>query len=78
VPAVHQLFSEFGGIVVEVARNRWPAFEKELVGGDVPYRRLGETNDGRVMTVEMGEIKTELSLDELASAQEGDVAGLLG
>ena len=76
--SAHQLFAEFGGIVVEVARDRWPAFENKLAREGVAYRQLGETNDGEFMSVETGEGKTELSLDELASAHEGDVAGLLG
>jgi phosphoribosylformylglycinamidine synthase len=77
VPA-HQLFAEFGGILVEVEKDRWPAFEKKLVEGDVPYRRLGETTDRELMKVGLGSGEMELSLEELASAHEGDVAGLLG
>ena len=77
-PAAHQLFAEFGGIVIEVARDSWPAFEGELARQGVPFRRLGQTIAGGVMMLETGEGGTELSLEEMASAHEGDVAGLFG
>jgi phosphoribosylformylglycinamidine synthase len=75
---VHQLFSEFGGVLVEVDRERYPAFEKRLAGQNVPFVRLGETNDRGGFTVKLGVGTVELTVEELASAHEGNVAGLLG
>jgi phosphoribosylformylglycinamidine synthase len=78
VAPAHQLFAEFGGIVVEVAGQAWSQFEKHLSGKGVPYLRLGETRDGGSMTAETGDGRLELSLDELTAARRGDVAELLG
>jgi phosphoribosylformylglycinamidine synthase len=74
----HRLFAEFGGILVEVVQDRWPAFEKDLSVEGVPYIRLGETTDRGGLTVDTGQGKFELSIEELTSAHEGDVARLLG
>jgi phosphoribosylformylglycinamidine synthase len=72
------LFAEFGGIVVEVARDRWPEFEASLSQDGVQFVRLGETSAQERMLVETDQGSMELRIDELAAAHEGDVAGLLG
>jgi phosphoribosylformylglycinamidine synthase len=74
----HQLFSEFGGIVVEVDRDKWEALEDVLRGSGVPYQRLGETVDGADLRVKTVEGVFELSSADLEVAHEGGVAGLLG
>jgi phosphoribosylformylglycinamidine synthase len=77
-PSVHQLFAEFGGIVIEVDGERWSVYEQDLVREAVPYCQLGETIDPQSMAVDTGDGKFDASLEELASAHEGDVAALLG
>jgi phosphoribosylformylglycinamidine synthase len=74
----HQLFGEFGGIVVEVDPERWTWLEDTLRGGGVPLARLGETVEGASLGVKTGEGAFELSSVELEDACEGSVAGLLG
>jgi phosphoribosylformylglycinamidine synthase II len=77
-PAAGQMFAEYGGIVVEVSAEEWPRFEQSLKERGVPFCRLGRTNGAGSLRVDTGEGVFELSMDELAAAHEGDVAGLLG
>jgi phosphoribosylformylglycinamidine synthase len=74
----HQLFSEFGGVLVEVAVDNWPSFEKSAKERGVPCRPLGETREGATLRVETSDGGFALSRDEMSAAREGSVAGLLG
>jgi phosphoribosylformylglycinamidine synthase II len=74
----HQLFAEFGGIVVEVAADGWPAFEKRLSREGVPFARLGVTRPGGAMTVDTTDGRVIISYNELTAAQRGGVGALLG
>jgi phosphoribosylformylglycinamidine synthase len=75
---IHQLFGELGGILVEVAANEWPTFQESAAKHQAPCHRLGETSDDAVLWMETGEGNFALSPGELAAAQQGSVAGLLG
>jgi phosphoribosylformylglycinamidine synthase len=76
--STHQLFAEFGGILIEVAGDEWPVFEGELTAAGVPFARLGQTSDGGAMSAGLAGGRVDLSFDELKRAQRGTVGELLG
>ena len=75
---VHHLFSEFGGILIEVGAGRWDDFCAALDADGVPYHCIGETLDGGALSVGTGAGRVEVAAGELESAVAGKVAGLLG
>jgi phosphoribosylformylglycinamidine synthase len=77
-PLEHQLFSEFGGILIEVDAGRRDAFCAALDAAGVVYHCIGETRDGGALSVGTGDGRIEVAAGELKSAVEGKVAGLLG
>ena len=62
------LFSEYGGIIIEVDEALWPEVEVVLEQQDVPYRELGETTDDGNLTLEAGNHSMTVSFDELKAA----------
>ncbi|MEE9270531.1 MAG: phosphoribosylformylglycinamidine synthase subunit PurL [Candidatus Krumholzibacteria bacterium] len=67
-PADAYLFSEYGGIVVEVDGDRWPVLEKILQRCGALWHELGETTgDGR-LRVSLPRDTIELSIVELDGA----------
>jgi len=77
-PLEHQLFSEFGGILIEVDAGRRDAFCAALEAAGVPHHSIGETRDGGALSVGTGDGRVDVAAGELKSAVEGKVAGLLG
>jgi phosphoribosylformylglycinamidine synthase len=65
------LFSEYGGIVVEVAAAAWEAFAGLLKRSNVPAAKIGRTISSNKMEVRLRDGTIELSFDELASAYAG-------
>jgi phosphoribosylformylglycinamidine synthase len=72
-PLAHQLFSEFGGIVVEVPQESWQAFEELARARGADIVLLGRTTPGGGLRVTLpaGE-SIELSVAKLRDAHRGE------
>jgi phosphoribosylformylglycinamidine (FGAM) synthase-like enzyme len=77
-PPERQLFSEFGGVLIEVGAGCWDEFCAALDADGVPYHSIGETHDGGALSIGTGAGNIIVSAGELESAVQGKVAGLLG
>ena len=66
------LFTEYGGIIIEVDESLWPEVEVVLEQQDVPYRELGETTSDGNLTLEAGEHSMTVTFDEIENAYKGD------
>lgn len=75
---ISQLFSEYGGVVVEVAPDGWPEFESILKELGAPYRRIGVTTDEGPLVVGTPDGQFEVAFGELESAFIGEVGAILG
>jgi phosphoribosylformylglycinamidine synthase II len=62
------VFSEYGGIVVEIARERWPAFERILEDRSVPWTHLGETCEHPRMELRLPDETVSLSIETARAA----------
>jgi hypothetical protein len=67
-PVQHLLFSEYGGIVVEVDPAKWPAFEERLTKRGVPYDGLGQTTEDAKMSVSASADRFQITFDEADAA----------
>jgi phosphoribosylformylglycinamidine synthase len=72
------LFSEFGGIVVEVSAGGRPQFESALRRYGAPFVELGKTVAGGGLRAKTAAGVLRLETAQLESAFNGNVAGLLG
>jgi len=63
------LFSEFGGVVVEISAERWPSFERLLAGHGAPWVALGETTGDGTMIVHWQNGRLDLTLSDAENAQ---------
>jgi len=70
-PVAHQLFSEFGGIVVEVSPDLWPRYRKDLEDVRVDWMELGRTHERPVLDLRIGGESVEVSIETLRSAHRG-------
>ena len=63
------LFSEFGGVVVEIGADRWSGFERLLAQHDTPWVSLGETTGDGAMIVHWQNGRLDLTLSDAENAQ---------
>jgi hypothetical protein len=73
VTSTAHLFSELGGVVVEVPAARWGAFESQ----GVRVTELGRTTENRSLEVRLGGGSFDISADDLARAHAGTIGSLL-
>jgi len=75
-----QLFSEYGGLLVEVTRNDWSRFKGVLDAHGAPYSVLGRTVGGSSPALLVAALggSIEVVFAELARARAGRVHSLLG
>ena len=73
VPLAHQLFSEYGGIVVEVTESSYEGLLGMALNGGVPFYELGETTAGTSMSVKIPEGEFEVSFEDAAEANKGNI-----
>jgi phosphoribosylformylglycinamidine synthase len=76
-PEVAQLFSEFGGVVVEVTEDAWPSFAKIVERHATPYAILGRTTETTDFAVTVSEGRVSLSFADIELAHKGDIASML-
>lgn len=77
-PVIAQIFSEYGGYLVEVATDRASEFEATVKKQGAPAFAVGTATDGGVLGITTREGRFEVSFDELRTAFEGRVGRLLG
>lgn len=77
-PAASYLFSEYGGVVVEVDSSKWPEFEKRLGETKVVWTALGETTESPTFSLRVPGQTAEVKMEKLREAIEsqGKVCGL--
>ena len=66
--AAAHLFSEFGGVVVEVDADRWPEFEKRLAADGTLWQPLGETTEDASLLIKWGGEEVNVTLADIDSA----------
>jgi phosphoribosylformylglycinamidine synthase len=71
------LFSEYGGVVVEVPEERRNAFDAVVSRHNVPVVALGRTVATPNLEVELAERSFELSMEDIKSAHAGHIASML-
>ncbi len=76
--SVHPLFSEYGGIVVEVSATAWDAFEKLLGQRGIKAAGIGRTSQAEKMEIRLADGTIELSFEEIAAAYAGKCHQLFG
>jgi len=76
-PDRSQLFSEFGGVVVEVSEEAWKGFASILRRHDTPYAVLGRTSKDTRLAAELPGGRLELSFADIELAHRGNIASLL-
>jgi phosphoribosylformylglycinamidine synthase II len=69
--AVHHMFSEYGGVIIEVASDIWSRFREDLKGDRVDWMELGRTHERPVLELRLGEEQVEVPIEALRSAHRG-------
>ncbi len=73
----HQLFSELGGIIVEVPADLWDAFSALMDSFDISPLELGRTTEAPSLEVSATFGKMSSSLNELKTANAGNIESIL-
>lgn len=76
--SIHPLFSEYGGIVVEVSAAAWDSFEKLLEQRGIKAAEMGRTSHSKKMEIHLVDGTVELSYEEIAAAYAGKCHQLFG
>lgn len=66
------LFSEYGGILVEVDAGRWPDFKQVAEKHSIEWQELGTTTESSNMLVNLSDQQLKLSYSELTQAHRID------
>ncbi len=66
--AAPYLFGEFGGIVVEIAPDRWDDFAKDLAADGTTWQPLGETTEDASLVIKWGGEEVNVTVAEIDSA----------
>ncbi|MFH1755563.1 MAG: phosphoribosylformylglycinamidine synthase subunit PurL [Candidatus Latescibacterota bacterium] len=77
-PLAHYLFSEYGGVVVEVVGHAWNEFANRLQQAGVGVSKIGRTCGDAKMQIRVKDKTIELSFDEIAAAYSGKCHQLFG
>ena len=74
-PAIplNDLFSEYGGIIVEVTEASYEGLLGMALNGGVPFYELGETTAATSMSVKIPEGEFEVSFEDAAEANKGNI-----
>jgi phosphoribosylformylglycinamidine synthase II len=77
-PIFRRLFSEYGGIVIEVPSRSWESFEGVLRRSSAPWMELGRTAGGGRLAVELPDESIVVERGELADARRGTLQRIFG
>ncbi|NIM20340.1 MAG: phosphoribosylformylglycinamidine synthase subunit PurL [Candidatus Latescibacteria bacterium] len=77
-PEAHYLFSEYGGVVVEVPGRCWEEYRRVLERHGSTWFEIGQTNRSGGIEVRLPEGKIVLSADEMIRASKGKCERLFG
>jgi phosphoribosylformylglycinamidine synthase len=70
-PPAHRLFSEYGGVIVEVQADLWDRLRERLERVGVNWTALGRTHDRPVLGVRVAGESFEVPIEVLRSAHRG-------
>jgi len=76
-PVAHRLFSEYGGIVVEITESSYEGMLALALEAGVPFYELGETTLGSPMSVNLPGGSFTVAFDEATVAHKGRIGELL-
>ena len=71
------LFSEFGGIVIEVVGSLWDDTRRRLEKDRIPFVELGHTVDEHLLEISLAEGSVQIPYEELVAAHRGHLPDLL-
>jgi phosphoribosylformylglycinamidine synthase len=70
-PPAHHLFSEYGGVIVEVASDLWARFREDLEGDRIDWMELGRTHERPALELRLADAMVEIPIDTLRAAHRG-------
>ena len=76
--SAHALFSEYGGIVIEVAAAVWDEFQEQARSGGVPVEEIGRTTAEKKLGIQLADETVEVDFDDIAAACAGKCHQLFG
>jgi phosphoribosylformylglycinamidine synthase len=74
----YPLFSEYAGIVIEVAAEAWDEFEKQSRRNGVQAAKIGKTTTAKTMKIHLADETISLSLEEITAAHKGKSYRMFG